>query len=491
MKFLALLLMLPGICTLAAQEPVGLTFDEALERMLACHLALKAEAKAEQAALEEEHSTRGLWMPSITLKSGYLLLDKDVALNLNSGKTALQNWIGALGTELPESALPALDRLTTPLLQGDWRLGLQARKLATVGGEITLPLWMGGRIRTARRAARIEVENSRRETEILRNRLIIQLVERYYGVVLAQHAVEVRRQISEAVKRHLRDAEALERNGVIASAERLYVAVKWEEAQRELKNSELQLKTLHRSLTNLLSEEDLPPLISSLFLLDSLPEESLFQSRALKQNPQLLLIEQKQQLANEGLLLRKAELLPEVVALGSFSLYNYQVNDLVPRWAVGVGLNWKLFAGGSKRHRYKAAQATAEEAALWSQETEQQVMLAVENNYNELQHYANRVAAAEASQALCKLYLKNRRIAFHEGVCTASQLIDAEVELASVTLQRLQASYEYLVRLARLLESTGQSTLFPSYLHSSATHLLESAREEYFGSTQKQTEHEK
>ena len=64
-----------------------------------------------------------------------------------------------------------------------------------IGGDVTLPLWMGGKINAANRAARINEQTARSEGVQQRNALISELVERYYGLALAQQVVEVRKQI--------------------------------------------------------------------------------------------------------------------------------------------------------------------------------------------------------------------------------------------------------------------------------------------------------
>ena len=57
-----------------------------------------------------------------------------------------------------------------------------------------------------------------------------------------------------------------------------------------------------------------------------------------------------------------------------------------------------------------------------------------------------------------------RGAAFLAGMASSSELIDAELNLAKVRTERLQAAYNYDLMLARLLEAAGVSDEFASYI---------------------------
>ena len=60
-------------------------------------------------------------------------------------------------------------------------------------------------------------------------------------------------------------------------------------------------------------------------------------------------------------------------------------------------------------------------------------------------------------------YLRMKNAAFKEGMASASDLIDAELNLAGVRAERLQAAYNFDLTLAQLLEAAGISDEFPAY----------------------------
>lgn len=286
--------------------------------------------------------------------------------------------------------------------------------------------------------------------------------------------VKVREQAVAGIRKHLQDAEALERNGMIARSERLYVEFKLSEAERELSDTQLQLATLTAALSSTIGSNHqswIP--ITNLFILDRIEELVYFQTLALMYNPLLRQIGHKHHLAEEGVRLRRADFMPQVTLLGGGSFYNYQVAGIVPRWAVGIGVSIKLFDGLNREYNYSAAKHTARSVAELQQNADKEISVAVEQSYNQLSGCRQRIGALNASLSFAEEYLRSKRTAFREGLSSSSELIDAELELASVRAQRLQAAYDYDLALARLLETAGISDEFFGYMHrSGATSVL-------------------
>lgn len=172
----------------------------------------------------------------------------------------------------------------------------------------------------------------------------------------------------------------------------------------------------------------------------------------------------KRKLAEEGVKLQRSAFLPQVAAMGGAMFYNYQVSGLVPRWAVGVGVNFKLFDGLNREYKYSAARHTARRVGALEQKAGQDIAVLVEKLYNQMENYRNQMASIDASLDFASEYLKVQNAAFLAGMASSSELIDAELNLAKVRTERLQAAYNYDLMLARLLEAAGVSDEFASYI---------------------------
>ena len=451
---------------LPAQEPgQSLSLEEAIAVTLTDNPAMKAAAYEERAAQQQRRAAIGLRMPQINLTGAYAYMAKDIGFDFNHLKGPAKDLTGKiLGSGLIDPTLiPTIQGLLNPMMNADWFLKVQDRSLGFVGGEVTLPIWMGGKINAANRAAKINEKSAAEQGNQTRNALISELVERYFGLALATQVVEVRRQVVEGVRKHLEDAVALEKNGMIAQSERLYVAFKMAEAEREMANAELQAATIASALSNTLGHENEWQPVTSMFILSKVEELDYYQDLAQIRNPLLSQVSLKRQLAEEGVRVQRADFLPQVAAIGGGSFYNYQVAGLVPRWAVGVGVNIKIFDGLNREYKYSAAKQTARRVSELQNKAGKDISVLVEKLYNQMMNYRNQMTSIDASLAFAEEYLRMKNAAFLEGMSSSSDLIDAELNLAGVRTERLQAAYNYDLLLAQLLEAAGISDEFPAY----------------------------
>ena len=443
-----------------------LSLDEAVAVTLTENPALKAAAYEERAAQQQRRAAIGLRMPQINVTGAYAYMAKDIGFDFNEMKGPAKDLAGKIlgsGIITDPAIIQGIQGLLNPMMNADWFLKVQDRSLGFVGGEVTVPIWMGGKINAANRAARINEKTAVAQSDQTRNALISELVERYFGLALATQVVAVRQQVVDGVRRHLEDARALERNGMIAQTERLYVEFKMAEAERELANAKLQAETIASALSNTLGRESDWRPVTAMFLLAKVEDLAYYQDLAQARNPLLSQVSLKRELAQEGVRVQRADFLPQVAAIGGGSFYNYQVAGLVPRWAVGVGVNIKIFDGLNREYKYSAAKQTVRRVGELQNKAGKDIAVLVEKLYNQMMNYRNQMTSIDASLKFAEEYLRMKNAAFLEGMSSSSDLIDAELNLAGVRTERLQAAYNYDLLLAQLLEAAGISDEYPSY----------------------------
>ena len=340
----------------------------------------KPRVTKKKAAQQERRAAIGLRMPQISVGGAYTYLGKDIGFDFNDLKGPVGNIThDILGSGLiPTELIPQIQQLLTPVMGADWFLTLQDRSLGFVGGQVTLPIYMGGKINTANRAAKINEKTAVEQGNQNRNALVSELVERYYGLALARQVVEVRQQVVDGVGQHLKDAIALEQNGMIPHSERLYVEFKMAEAERELQNARLQVETIASALNNTLGQQAEVLPVTTMFVLGNLEDVAYYKDLAAKFNPLLSQVALKRQLAKEGVRLQRANFLPQVAAMGGASFYNYQVTKIMPRWAVGVGVNLKIFDGLNREYKYSAAKQTVKQVEVLEMKAGKDIAVLIE-----------------------------------------------------------------------------------------------------------------
>ena len=91
------------------------------------------------------------------------------------------------------------------------------------------------------------------------------------------------------------------------------------------------------------------------------------------------------------------------------------------------------------------------------------ISVLVEKLYNQMMNYRNQMTSIDASLNFAEEYLRMKNAAFLEGMSSSTDLIDAELNLAGVRTERLQAAYNFDLLLAQLLEAAGISDEFSAY----------------------------
>ena len=466
-KVTLVMLALTAVMQLPAQEQGRtLSLEEALEMTLSDNPAIRAAEFNRRAAQQERRAAIGLRMPQIGITGSYAYLGKDIEIDLNNMKTPVQNLAGQIlqSGMIPSDYIPSISQMLSGAMAASWALPLQDRSLGFVGGDVTVPLWMGGKINAANRAARINEQTARSQGIQQRNALVSELVERYYGLALARQVVVVRQQVVDGVRKHLEDAAALEAQGMISRSEKLYVEFKMSEAERDLQNAQSQVETIAAALNSTIGQTDDYQPVTAMFILERIEPLDHFRTLAAERNPLLDQVDQKRRLAYEGGRAQRSSFLPQVVAMGGMSFYDYQVSKVLPRWAVGVGVNFKLFDGLNREYKYSAAKQTVRRVEALQDKAGNDISVLVEKLYNQMENYRTQMASIEASLAFAEEYLKTKNAAFLEGMSSSTDLIDAELNLAKVKTERIEAAYRYDVSLAKLLEAAGISDEFTAYM---------------------------
>ena len=203
-KVTLVMLALTAVMQLPAQEQGRtLSLEEALEMTLSDNPAIRAAEFNRRAAQQERRAAIGLRMPQIGITGSYAYLGKDIEIDLNNMKAPVQNLAGQIlqSGMIPSDYIPSISQMLSGAMAASWALPLQDRSLGFVGGDVTVPLWMGGKINAANRAARINEQTARSQGIQQRNALVSELVERYYGLALARQVVVVRQQVVDGVRK--------------------------------------------------------------------------------------------------------------------------------------------------------------------------------------------------------------------------------------------------------------------------------------------------
>ena len=422
------------------------------------------------AAYREYRATQGLRMPKLDLVGCYTLMQHNVDIDLGGAKGVVTKSLDGLinsgvshGVITPPIASLLTDGLA-PLMGSDWRYTLQKRHFGFVGTTLTVPIYMGGRIGIANRVAKLKIDGAQIGLNGVTSTLITELIERYYGAILAREVVAVKEFVVQGVEQHLRDAEAMEEQGVVAHSVVLYLQYKLSEVERDCSDAVSKLRVAERALqTTIQSDTEVLP-SDNMFISRDIYSIDYYRNNALNLNAIIDEVKNAEYLSLEGVNLARSAFMPEIVAMGGASLYSYNLTDLLPRWAVGIGVSMPIFGGLSKQEQYRASKSVERSVQEMAAKVREDILLLVDKEYYALQNAMLDIDSSKRSIALAESYYTTALEGFKEGVTPSSELMDARIALAASNVEYLDAIYNYILSLARLLEVSGLSGDFISYI---------------------------
>ncbi len=438
---LALLASLPLAAAAQTSAPPALEWEQARQRLEQVSDALAAADAGVRNKEELQEATRLLRLPEITGEVRRLQFQKTLTLPLGS----LAPVAEAYGIDSPLS-----------FTERDWR----TRPVVTA----VLPLYTGGLIPAAQRAAGAASEQASAEREAQRQSLTVQLAQAYFGQRLAEQAVVVRRDVRDGLNRHLSDAEKLEREGFATRAQRLQATVARDKAEREYQKTLNDLATLKAALATLLrSGGDVQPLSPLFVQRTALEPVTSFERTAQARQPQIARLRAIVAQAEQGVRVQQAKLKPTIFLFGQYDFRRRDEMLTDPDWAFGIGLKYTFLSPNSRPAQISAARAQQEQAEAGLREAENQVALGVRKAWNELETARQQFVLLDSSIAQADENLRLQELAFREGQATSLDVIDARLGLGGARVERAQAAYQYDIALAQLLEVSGQMDRFEDH----------------------------
>lgn len=483
------LLILIQTLTLGQTPAKPLTFIEAYQQMNAnSHVLKRADFEISEKEADQKASA-GLRAPRVFVSATAVQMADPLTLDLTPVRDAITPLYEALGkygnfSGVPNpdpntsGVMPVLpDNLSTQAIRnkliqgeatvkaGEWDQMIQEKRFATANANMIWPVYTGGKINAANEAAKIYAEEAGLEKKQREGELLSELATRYYGLVLAEQACKVRGQVADAMKKHLFDSQKLSEQGQLAKVEFLHAQVANSDAERELKKANREVLIIERALLNTLAVEDSSEIVpaSKLFILRNIESEKFFVNLALKNNPQLQQVNSKRELANTGVKLEKSNYLPSMALTGTYTLAQKDLSPYVPQWMVGLGLNWSVFEGNARNKKLQAARFKVDQVDEAGLKAEEDIKTVIRKLHQQLAMQVEQQEELDKTLEFAQTYVDSRNKAFHEGLSTSTELVDANLLLAKVKIERLQALYSYDVTLATLLQVCGNPDMFLGY----------------------------
>jgi outer membrane protein TolC len=339
--------------------------------------------QARQYQLKAEQST---YFPKVDLLAGYNYLSKPIEINLQQVKggivegssqqsvsTANSVYHEITGNNLPQSVQDGIYNTTKGIintLYPNYNPPLSKQQYFTAALGLRQPIYLGGKLATARDIAKAEYESGIVNVELVEKQMDFLLAAAYIRILYLNAVLLSQERIVAAMERNERFATSLVNNEIIPPYQRNWATVALTFARSRHQN--LALEKIN-SLVELKRLMQLPQ-DTSLSITDTLQYKQLDAvfppTEFYKGNPTYKAVASKTALAESTVKASKSLSLPNIFGIASLNLYQRDLPITTPPWLVGVEMQWTLFSGFSHQKRVKATQLLVDEVKIAAENTQ-------------------------------------------------------------------------------------------------------------------------
>ncbi len=433
----------------------AMTFDDAWARVKTGSDQLAAAQAAIDSKSLQSTALQGLGGPVVSLSGAAYVYHASLDLSLDP----VNQKLSQISQQLPLPLLNTLSQLNLPQLPASYTLDRQATG-STQSVAAMWPIYMGGVSHSVRGFAAAQGHEAQADADKSGHELATLLVQRYFGAQLAGKAAALRQTAFDDMAQHDAATAKMLAAGVISRIERLQAQAALEEARRNAQraqdDAELAAVALARTV-----KADAPVQPQTPLFVMSQPTEPLayFLNQALQHHPGLAKVNAKKEQAEQLHQGQEALRKPQIFAFGQRELKTGSAN-----WVAGVGVRWTLYDSVDRDALAASSNKQIEQAEYTQAQARSDISLLVEKNWRSVEQTRQQFLATATGIELAQEVLRLRTAALREGTGTALELMDAEVNQAKVHTERAQLAYEYVMALARLLESCGLSDEFGRYV---------------------------
>ena len=443
------------ICMSVKAQPQAMTFDAAWERTKSGSDQLAAAQAAVDAKRLQAQGLAGLGGPIVSLSAAAYAYNANLDVNLDPINQRLTQISQHLPIPLHNLPIP----LPVPQLPSSYTFNRHDTGTAKSISAVW-PIYAGGASEAVRGFVAAQGVEARADADKTKHELVTLLVLRYFGAQLAGKAAALRQAALDNIRQHDAATAKMLSAGVISRVERLQTQVAFEEARRHALKAQDDAELAAIALSRTVKSEGIVKPETPLFVITQ-PIEPLFHflDQAWLRHPSLAKVNAKKLQAEKLHQGQEALRKPQLFAFGQRELKTGNAS-----WVGGVGVHWTLFDAVDRNALAAASDKQIEQAERMDAQARSDISLLVEKNWRHVEQMRQQFLATASGAALAREMVRLRTAALREGTGTALELIDGEVNQAKVETERAQIAHDYVVALARLLESCGLSEELNRYV---------------------------
>ncbi|HEC96921.1 MAG TPA: TolC family protein [Nitrospirae bacterium] len=335
---------------------------------------------------------------------------------------------------------------------------ISEKDFLTYGFRVNQLVYDFGGTSSMLRVARLGLKEKKLDTLRVRNLVALNFTLAYLDLLETEKFLRVAQNEVKRFEAHLNDTRAMYEEGLITKNDFLEAEVMLSDARQKLLTTE-NLRAMRASRINSLLvrplNEEVNPEEISVKPYTKMTLEAAWKS-AVRLRPELKGIQTRIRAKKEELKATKASFYPNIYVSGG---YEYQENSYMVHegnWSFLAGVKVNLFSGGATRARIRKVGAELRSLTLTEEKLRDGIMLEVKKAYLQLRSAGKKVGVTNEAVAQAGENLRLQRIRYHEGVGTATDVIDAVTLMSRAETNYWSAVYSLKRAEAGLLHAMGE-----------------------------------
>ncbi|APX65808.1 TolC family outer membrane protein [Sphingomonas sp. gentR] len=340
---------------------------------------------------------------------------------------------------------------------------LNPERVGTGQLQLSVPLYQGGAVKNAVRAAETRVDAGRAQLRGVEANLFTNVVAAYMNVIRDEAIVNLNTRNVNVLDTNLRASRDRFQVGDLTRTDVAQSEARLAQARAQLQSAQANLISSRENYVNIVGVAPVgleqPPALPTL---PASPNQAV--AVALDQNPQLIAARRSADATRYDINVARANRLPRLSAVSSGNYFNYLGSLNVPNVpasgvnaTVGVQMSMPLFQGGRPAAQVRQAEALRGQALENATGTERQVVAQVRSAYAVWQSSQEVIASAESAVRANSLSLEGVRAENSVGTRTVLDILNAEQELLNSQVTLVTARRDAYVAGFALIAAMGNA----------------------------------
>jgi len=332
-----------------------------------------------------------------------------------------------------------------------------------LGANLTQPIWVGGKVGTALKAAKIYKKISDETYRSVCQNVVMGVATAFYGILLAQEMVDITRESLELAERHLENVQVLHEAGSATDYDLLRARVHVANIMPDLVNAENGVKIAMLKLKDMLGVEPESPLTVRGEFTE--PDTTIFgiatHDTALSHRPDFRATEMNIDLQKKAVRIAVGDFLPTLTAgttfayVGLFDEFKYNAEDWNPYWMANISLTFPIFSGFKNYARYKQAKVDLSKAHTDYRKARASIMIEVDESVMNLRKAIEQIESRRMNVREAEKAVELAESLYTNGRATQLEVLDAQLALEVSRTNLANALYEGKVAEIKLKKSLG------------------------------------